>query len=203
LVPRFVAFRTPHSQYSSVALNSSRKVHVLQEDSPHEYVDQLPQLIESANEQAKELLRAAIGDLSWREFESHFLERILDCMGFTEIEITRPSRDGGKDAYCKFRRGILESCAIVSAKHWKTQNVGADEVQRLRGIRGDEDTAIIFTSAGFSTNAKEEARPSQNQRIVVLIDGDLIVETCLENRIGLKLVELPHLFTFTSLHDQR
>ncbi len=157
---------------------------------------QISAIIEAANVRARTDLKHAIASLSWQEFESNFLARVLEALGFNSIEITQPTRDGGKDAYCRYKRGIVTSEAIVSAKHWKSKKVGADEVQRLRGIRGNADTAVIVTSSEFSAEAKSEAEPSQNQRSVVLIDGDLIVETCFAHSIGVRQVLLTSLYDF-------
>ena len=87
--------------------------------------------------------------MSWKQFETNFLQRILKANGFQSIEITQPTRDGGTDAYCFYRRGLVKSEVIVSAKHWSHQKVGKAEVQRLRGIKGNADTGIIITSSGF------------------------------------------------------
>src|SRR2546429_3576138 len=50
-----------------------------------------------------------------------------------------------------------EARAIVSAKRWSTRSVGLDEVQRLRGLKGDEDTAIIVTTGQFSQEAEKRS----------------------------------------------
>jgi len=63
----------------------------------------------------------------------------------------------------------------------------------LRGIKGDEDTAIIVTTGRFTADAEREARPSQNQRIVYLIDGKGLVEICKSHEIGVKKHKLPEL----------
>lgn len=157
---------------------------------------QIPALIELANDNVKKQLKAAISKLSWREFESSFLTQILDGLGFEDIEITKPTRDGGMDAICKYKRGLVASEAIVSAKHWTEKVIDASEVQRLRGIRGNADTGIIVTSSSFSQKALEEAAPSQNQRSMFLIDGDLIVDTCFTKEIGVKIVRIQELYAF-------
>jgi hypothetical protein len=63
----------------------------------------------------------------------------------------------------------------------------------LRGVKGEEDTAIIVTTGRFSTDAQNEAKPGQNQRVVYLIDGDKLIEICKRNQIGVKMVPLPGL----------
>lgn len=159
---------------------------------------QIPALIEEANNRTKEKLKEAIRRLSWNQFESNFLLQILEALGFSSIEITQPTRDGGKDAICRYRRGLVLSEALVSAKHWSTAKVGPDEIQRLRGIRGNMDTGIIFTSSTFTDGAVKEAEPSQNQRSIVLIDGDIIVETCFSKNIGVKRLDVPILYEFAN-----
>lgn len=158
------------------------------------FPEDFPLLVEASNNVVREELKEAISKLSWREFESNFLTSVLEALGLEDVEITAPTRDGGRDASCSYKRGIVTSEAIVSAKHWKRQRVGPDEVQRLRGVQGPADTAIIATFSGFTDGAIRESAPSQNQRSMVLIDGDLIVETCIRQEIGVQKVDLPELF---------
>jgi hypothetical protein len=160
--------------------------------------------IEQENLGVRRQLQAAIAEMSWQEFESNFLEQILEGLGFSDISITQRSRDGGSDAYCTYKRGLVVSTGIVSAKHWKTQNVGIDEVRRVRGIKHEADTAIIVTSASFSQPAIDEAAPAMNIRSVSLIDGDLIVDTCMKQGIGVESVKLPVLYRFNGfVSDER
>ena len=159
------------------------------------YPTQLPVLIEEANNEAKKRLREEIGKLSWREFESNFMAQVLEALGFSAIEITRSTRDGGIDAECHYRRGLVVSKAYVSAKHWK-KKVPRDEVERMRGKKGDHDTAIIFTSSSFAPTPIKEAEPVSFGRSMVLIDGNLIVETCFSENIGVRDIALPVLSEF-------
>lgn len=168
----------------------------------NDYENSIPNIIEQANLDAKLKLRGAISDLSWQEFEDNFLEQILDALGFSSIQLTQRTRDGGRDAECQYKRGLVNSTAIVSAKHWKGKKVGPDEVQRLRGLRGDTDTGIIVTSNTFSNEAIKEAGPSQNQRSIVLIDIDIIVEICFTKGIGVEKVQLQSFYKFTGFKDE-
>jgi hypothetical protein len=165
--------------------------------------DPVPELIEKTNNDVRDQLKSAISELSWQQFESSFLEQILEALGFADISITQRTRDGGSDALCSYKRGLVQSETIVSAKHWSSNNVGPDEVQRMRGIKGNADTAVIVTSSSFTTGAVTEAEPSQNQRSIVLVDGDLIVSTCLEHGIGVRKRELPILYAFSGFQTQQ
>lgn len=148
-----------------------------------------------ANKKVDEEIRSRLLKMEWRTFESTFLTAVLEKLGFEEVEITQATRDGGKDARVKYKRGIVEANAIVSAKRWSSAAaVSVDEVRLLRGVQGHEDTAIIVTTGRFTKDAVDEARPSQNQRVVYLVDGDRLVDICKRHGIGVKKVPLPDLF---------
>ncbi len=149
--------------------------------------------IKSKNEHVGTEIREWLDRMDWRIFESTFLTRVLEALGFEDVEITQSTRDGGADARVRYKRGIVEAKAIVSAKRWNSKSVTIEEVRNLRGIKGDEDTAIVITNGSFTRDAQEEARPGQNQRIVYLIDGDSLIEVCKRNGIGVKRVKLPDL----------
>lgn len=156
----------------------------------------MPAIIQEANKKVRQELKKQISELSWQEFENNFLTRVLEALGFSDIQITQRTRDGGADAICTYRRGIVTSEAIVSAKHWSKASVPDNEVDRVRGILHQADTAIIVTSSSFTNPAKEKAKPAPGGgwRSIVLVDGDLIVETCLQHAIGVEEVALPALY---------
>lgn len=161
-----------------------------------DYQDQIPKLIEAANERVKESLFKAIRQMSWKEFESSFMRQVLEALGFSSVEVTQPTRDKGIDGRCTYSRGLVQSTALVSAKHWSKNNVGADEVHRMRGKGDIADTAIIFTSSKFSQEAIKDAQPVGAMRAIVLIDGEQIVDTCFDNGIGIEAISLPKLSQF-------
>lgn len=196
--PRFNTYGDGDEQWGSISIRKNSRI---PEKDLRKIHGQIPQAIESANEETRDSLKKAIGNLTWQEFEAKFLTQILEALGFQGIELTQLTRDGGKDATCRYRRGLVTSEAIVSAKHWKNNSVSALEVQRLRGIKGNADTGIVVTSSTFTSDAKNEAAPSQNQRAIVLVDGDLIVETCMSTGIGVRPVNLPSLYEFTGFAD--
>jgi restriction endonuclease Mrr len=149
--------------------------------------------VHEKNEAVDEEIRAWLQRIDWRTFESTFLTRVLEALGFQDVQITQATRDGGADARVVYQRGVVGARAIVSAKRWTTRTVPVDEVRMLRGVKGEEDTAIIVTTGRFSSDAQNEAKPGQNQRIVYLIDGDKLIEICKRNQIGVKKVPLPDL----------
>lgn len=196
--PRFNRWGDGTEKYGFVSITNLARIANNLSGILVNYEYQIPAIIEKANIMVREQIKDAIRKLTWQEFESHFLLRMLEALGFENIIITKRTCDNGTDAYCTYKRCLVTSKTIVSAKHWKT-NVGKAEVQRLRGIKGPEDTGIIVTSASFSHEAIKEAEPSQNQRAIYLIDGDIIVETCFKHLIGVECISVPQLYKFTEM----
>ena len=148
--------------------------------------------IKEQNVRLNESIRKWLEKMEWRDFESTFLATVLEKLGFTDVEITPPTRDGGIDASIKYKMGILEADGIVSAKHWHA-TVPPAEVQKIRGGMSDKTgIAIIVTTAEFSKAAKDEAA-RQDARKVCLIDGDKLVDICKSHQIGVREHPLPKL----------
>jgi len=164
--------------------------------------ERIEQQILEANKNVDRAIRERLENMDWREFESDFLTVVLEKLGFLDVEITQATRDGGRDARVKYKRGLVEASAVVSAKRWASRTpVPVEEVRLMRGIKGDEDTAIIITTSGFTATAQEEARPSQNQRVVYLIDGDRLVDICKRFEIGVRRVKMPDILTIDDLES--
>ena len=147
--------------------------------------------VHQQNEAVGEEIRAWLQRMDWRTFESTFLTRVLEALGFQDVQITQATRDGGADARVAYQRGVVGARAIVSAKRWTARTVPVDEVRMMRGVKGEEDTAIIVTTGRFSADAQNEAKPGQNQRVVYLIDGEKLIDICKRNQIGVKKVTTP------------
>lgn len=196
--PRFNVYKDGTEHFGYVSLTKEPKAASSFRQVVEDPLSQIPLLIEKAAGSVRERLRQQLSELTWQEFEANFLTTILGALGFADIEITQRTRDGGVDAYCRYRRGLVTSYAIVSAKHWKTAPVPVDEVDRVRGIPNPADavadTGIVVTSSTFTGPAIERAKPAAGMRQVVLIDGAQIVETCIQNQIGVEIVELPRLY---------
>jgi restriction endonuclease Mrr len=148
-----------------------------------------------ANKQVDKALHDRLKKMHWRVFESTFLTAVLERLGFQDVQVTQATHDGGVDARVVYKRGLVEARAVISAKRWATNSVPVDEVRNMRGIKGDEDTAIIVTTGRFTREAQEEAKPGQNQRVVYLIDGDRLVEICKQYEIGITRTSLPPILT--------
>jgi restriction system protein len=114
---------------------------------------------------------------------------LMAAMGFVEIKVTPPSRDGGVDA-----RGVLVVDEVVQipmavqVKRWKN-NVLAPTVQGLRGSLGAHERGLIVTTSDFSLGARNEAS-RLDAAPIALMNGDQLVGLLVQYDIGVTKTEL-------------
>lgn len=122
------------------------------------------------------------------EFES-FLKIYLDKIGLDEVMITRRSRDGGIDLKAK-RLGIgyfSDSDVVnyyVQAKCYNpNKKISVSKIRELKGVIPSGYKGIFITTTSFTKEAMEEAL-NDSSRMVILIDGKKLIESCIDNEIG-------------------
>jgi restriction system protein len=99
---------------------------------------------------------AQIHSLSPRKFEE-LLAELLSDMGW-EVELTKETRDGGKDILAYLNTGLGRLLCLVEAKHYrKDRKVGVELVRTLYGTLCDAEanSAMLVTSSSFSPEAQE------------------------------------------------
>ena len=132
----------------------------------------------------KKLLQDFHDKLSATEFEK-LIYTLLDKMGFSDLELTGKSGDGGIDGH-----GILQINPLVSFKvlFQCKRYQGAVRVSAVRDFRGAlqgrADKGIILTTGTFTTDAKKEAI-RDGATPVELVDGDQLVEMFEKLELGL------------------
>jgi restriction system protein len=138
--------------------------------------------IEQHNKEVREALHKRLLKMEWGEFEE-LIARLLAEMGFDEIEVTSPSKDGGIDVRGTLVVGdVIQTRMAVQVKRWK-RNVQAPVVQQVRGSLGAHEQGLIITTSDFSAGArKEAARPDATP--VGLMNGEQLVLLLIENGIG-------------------
>lgn len=111
-------------------------------------------------------------------------QRVLRECGFTQVEVTKKSGDGGIDGTGKLRiNGIFSFNVAFQCKRYKGQ-VGAAEIRDFRGsLTTDIEKGVMITTGTFSKAAKEEASNPGKQQID-LIDGEDFIEKIAEYGIG-------------------
>ncbi|WP_021026387.1 restriction endonuclease [Comamonas sp. B-9] len=107
---------------------------------------------------------AALGDISWREFEL-LVGEAYRLQGFRIIELGGNGPDGGVDLV------LLKGSEkfLVQCKQWKAQRVGVAIVRELYGVMAARGATggFVVTSGRFSNDAQEFARG----RNITLVDG--------------------------------
>lgn len=111
-------------------------------------------------------------------------QRLLRQSGFTKVEVTKPSHDGGIDG-----KGILQvneflSFRVVFQCKRYSGSVGPDVVQKLRGaMPGSTDRGLIVTTGNFTQGAKREAM-REDKVLIELVDGEKLIDKLAELELG-------------------
>ena len=116
-------------------------------------------------------------------------QRILRECGFTQVEVTKKSGDGGIDGTGKLKiNGIFSFNVAFQCKRYSGQ-VGASAIRDFRGsLTTDIEKGVMITTGVFSRAAKEEASNPGKQQID-LIDGEELITKIAEYGIGVREVK--------------
>lgn len=113
-------------------------------------------------------------------------QRILRESGFTTVEVSGRSGDGGIDGTGVLRVNLLSFHVLFQCKRWKG-TVGAGVVRDFRGAMvGRADKGLIMTTGTFSSEARREAT-RDGAPAIDLVDGEGICELLKSLRIGLSV----------------
>jgi restriction system protein len=142
--------------------------------------------IEQHNKKVRQELRNRLFNMEWERFED-LIARLLAEMGFEDIEVTNPTRDGGIDVRGTLVVGdVIRTRMAIQVKKWK-QNIQAPIIQQVRGSLGAHEQGLIITTSDFSAGArKEAARPDTIP--VALMSGEQLVLLMVEYGIGVTRV---------------
>jgi len=147
-------------------------------------VPTLSDLLEGQKEQVRDQLHTLLMNLHPREFEA-FGGKLLESVGFTDIEVTNYVGDGGVDGYGSLEMGVVKVRAAFQVKRWR-QNVPRPEIDQFRGaIQGTYDQGIFITTSDFSDEAKQVSTKPGTVPIV-MINGDKIIDIMLERGLGVR-----------------
>ena len=142
-----------------------------------------------------------IEPVNWREQITNILlnldpyaferlaQRLLRECGFSDVQVTRRSGDGGIDGTGKLRiQGIFSFNVAFQCKRYKGQ-VGAGAIRDFRGSLGTNiEKGVLITTGAFTKAAKEEAS-SEGKRLIDLMDGEELINKLAEYGIGLNEVK--------------
>ncbi len=116
-------------------------------------------------------------------------QRLLRECGFSDVEVTKKSGDGGIDGTGKLRiNGIFSFNVAFQCKRYKGA-VGAPEIRDFRGsLSTNIEKGVLITTGSFSRAALEEAS-SEGKRLIDLMDGEDLINKLAEYGIGLNEVK--------------
>lgn len=115
-------------------------------------------------------------------------QRLLRESGFTEVDITRKTGDGGIDGFGRLKINGLFSFKVAFQCKRYSGTVPSSDIRDFRGsLTTDFEKALFITTGSFSKPAKEEAMtPGKIQ--IDLIDGEEFINRLAEFEIGIKPV---------------
>lgn len=117
-------------------------------------------------------------------------QRVLRESGFTRVEVTGRSGDGGIDGVGVLRIALLSFQVFFQCKRYRG-NVGSSAIRDFRGgMVGRTDKGLFITTGSFTPDAKREAT-RDGAPVLDLIDGETLCDILKENKLGVstQLVE--------------
>jgi restriction system protein len=130
-------------------------------------------------------LLAILGTIDSSAFE-RLTQRLLRESGFTKVEVTGRSGDGGIDGIGILRMNLVSFQVLFQCKRWKG-SVGPSEVRDFRGAMvGRADKGLIVTTGTFSSDARKEAT-RDGAPAIDLVDGETLCLLLKERKLGIAI----------------
>lgn len=107
-----------------------------------------------------------LDNLEWREMEKT-LSEIFEGLAFN-VNLTPPSKDGGKDIILEMKKKNSSLSFIVEIKHWKSgQKVGQEYVKEFLKVICNEkrEKGLFLSTYGFTDNAFEGLTELERKKI--------------------------------------
>ncbi|NPU99840.1 MAG: restriction endonuclease [Brevinematales bacterium] len=134
----------------------------------------------------KQKLLTIIQSISASAFE-RLVQRILRESGFTQVEVTGRSGDGGIDGKGILKVGGLISFQVLFQCKKYQGTVTPNLIRDFRGaMQGRADKGLFITTGNFTRDAIKEAT-RDGAPPIDLIDGDSLVDKLKELGLGLKV----------------
>lgn len=132
----------------------------------------------------RNLVLSALQKMEPSAFE-RLAQRLLREAGFTKVEVTGRSGDGGIDGVGVLRLGLLSFQTLFQCKRYQG-TVGAGAVRDFRGAMvGRSDKGLVITTGTFSGDARREAT-RDGAPPIELIDGEELCTLLKNHRVGVR-----------------
>jgi restriction system protein len=134
----------------------------------------------------RDKLKSILIEISPDSFE-RLIRRMLRESGFSQVEVTGKTGDGGIDGKGIFRiGGIISFNVLFQCKRWKN-SVGPSEIRDFRGaMQGRADKGLFVTTSTFTRDATKEAS-RDGATPIDLMDGDSLLDKLKELKLGISI----------------
>jgi restriction system protein len=115
------------------------------------------------------------------------IQRILRESGFSQVEVTGKSGDGGIDGKGIFKiAGLISFNVLFQCKRWQN-SVTASDIRDFRGaLQGRADKGLFATTGSFTRDAIKEAS-RDGATPIDLLDGEALTNKIRELNLGLSI----------------
>ncbi len=167
------------------AIESTTRIKKNEEKNADEEVEELENW-------KKEVIEIITEKLTPNSFE-RLIQRILREKGFSQVEVTGKTGDGGIDGRGIAKiNGILSFHIIFQCKRYKGK-VSSSEIRDFRGAMvGRTDKGLFITTGTFTRDAIREAN-RDGAPAIDLMDGDKIAEKLKELNLGVDIELREHI----------
>ena len=155
-----------------------------EDDDPANDYSEFPDELKPWREQLADILQ----NMDPYGFE-RLAQRVLRECGFSQVEVTKKSGDGGIDGTGKLKiNGIFSFNVAFQCKRYSGL-VGAPAIRDFRGsLTTNIEKGVLITTGAFTKAAREEATSPGKQQID-LVDGEDFINMIAEYGIGVKEVK--------------
>jgi hypothetical protein len=152
-------------------------------DETVDYQKSLDDAIKRAERETIQALRRHIAEMDPTAFE-WLVRALLLKLGYTNVEVTKRSNDGGIDVMANLAAGGLTMMkTAIQAK--RMRSVGRPIIQALRGSLQAHQVGLVITSGRIVENALEDAQ-DPTKAPIACIDGYQLAKLLVEHRIGVE-----------------
>lgn len=129
-----------------------------------------------------DILLAKVQSIDPSAFE-RLCQRLLRRCGFTQVEVTGKSGDGGIDGKGVVRVNLVSFHVLFQCKRYQG-SVSAGTVRDFRGaMQGRADKGLVITTGSFTPDARREAT-RDGAPAIDLIDGQALCQLLKDNGLG-------------------
>lgn len=168
-------------EFSKIEITDGRKIvsEVNRQKKPEP--EDIPEVVQPWEDKLMNILQ----NMDPYAFE-RLAQRILRECGFTQVNVTKKSDDGGIDGTGKLKiNGIFSFNVAFQCKRYRGL-VGSPEIRDFRGsLTQNIEKGVMITTGTFSKEARKEAVDPGKQQID-LIDGQELINKIAEYNIGVK-----------------